>query len=359
MSGVDAKLTLARPGFRLDAAIEAPPAGITAVFGPSGSGKTTLLRCLAGLERGARGHVRVGEQWWQSDSHQCFVRPHRRAVGYVFQDGRLFPHLSARENLCYGLRRAQRPAEPNDPNFDHVVDILGIGHLLDRYPRGLSGGEQQRVAIGRALLVRPRLLLMDEPMASLDIARKYEVLPFLEHLHAELAIPMLYVSHSLDEVIRLADQLILIDHGRTRPGGPPEEVLARLDLPLAHAEQASTLIEARIVSHDVQYDLARAVFDGGELLIGREAPLGETVRILVRARDVSLALTPARDSSILNIVPARITGVAHEPAGRITVQLTAGRARFLARITRKSFERLGLREGQQVYAQIKSVALAR
>ncbi|NIP72258.1 MAG: molybdenum ABC transporter ATP-binding protein [Gammaproteobacteria bacterium] len=358
LNALRARLCLDRPGFGLDVELEAAPRGVTAVFGPSGSGKTTLLRCLAGLEAGVRGYICVGGEQWQDDASGLFVPAHRRPLGYVFQDGRLFPHLTVHDNLCYGARRAS--VQAGAPSFKRTVEILGLAHLLQRRPHQLSGGEQQRVAVGRALLAAPRLLLMDEPMASLDTTRRREIMPFLEDLHRELALPVLYVTHALEELTRLADHVVLLEGGRVQGSGPVSTVLSRLDLPLARGEEAVALIDARVAEHDDDYGLTQVEFSGGRLLLARQsAAVGDPLRVLIHARDVSLALRPATDSSILNILPGTVSELAEGPGSQVTARLQAGDAAVLARITRKSRDRLGLRPGMQVYAQIKSVALAR
>ena len=356
MSTLKAQFRLQRGGFTLDAGFELPARGITAVFGPSGSGKTTILRCLAGLEPGARGQLHLDGSTWQDDSRGIFLAAHRRPVGYVFQDARLFPHLRVRRNLDYGCRRSGGCAPPH---FARVVELLGIGQLLDRYPLQLSGGEQQRVAIGRALLTQPRLLLMDEPLAAVDMERKSEILPYLQDLHRALDIPVVYVTHALDEVTRLAEHLILIGNGSIQATGRLADLLSRLELPLAHSEDAAALIEARVATHDNEFELTELEFAGGRLSVGRQAaPIGERVRVLVYARDVSLALDEPQQSSILNILRAEVAAISQEGRSRVTVRLRVGETYVLARITRKSCVRLNLAPGTRVYAQIKSVALA-
>ncbi|HXN32002.1 MAG TPA: molybdenum ABC transporter ATP-binding protein, partial [Polyangiaceae bacterium] len=267
--------------------LDLPDRGITALFGASGSGKTTCLRVLAGLER-ARGTIRVGGVCWQDDDRGLFVPTHGRAVGYVFQDPSLFPHLSVRGNLEYGRKRSKSDRALADPKA--VVDLLGIDPLLERAPANLSGGESQRVAIARALLAGPRLLLMDEPLASQDLARKAEILPYIERLRDELSIPIIYVSHSLDEVARLASHVVLLDGGRTVASGPTNETLARLDLPMARLDDSGVVIDARVAEHDERDQLTRVDFGDGSLWVGRvNRPNGASVRVRVLARDVSLA----------------------------------------------------------------------
>ncbi len=352
---LEARFQLSLQSFELNSELRIPPRGVTAVFGRSGSGKTTLLRCIAGLERRARGYLRLNDKVWQDDQAGIFVPAHHRPFGFVFQDGRLFPHLKVAENLDYGQKRT------GNVDLQHragVVELLGLGTLQGHYPHQLSGGEQQRVAIGRALLTRPRLLLLDEPLASLDLQHKDEILPYLDDLHGTLEIPMLYVSHSPDEVLRLADYLILLDGGRVDAHGPLNEMLARLDLPLSQSREAAAVVPATVSAYDSRHQLADLVFDGGCLRVAHPgiAP-DRQVRVLIHARDVSLALTRARDSSILNIFEATVLDQQSRGGGQVTVSVQVGGTVLLARITALSSERLGIRPGLRLYAQIKSVAL--
>ena len=356
MSGLFLQCRLPLADFVLDADLTLPAKGVTALFGPSGSGKTTLLRCVAGLARAA-GRVDINGECWQDDARRIFLPTHQRPLGYVFQEASLFAHLSVQANLEFGLKRI--PAAERKVGWDAAMDLLGIGHLLARGTDTLSGGERQRVAIARALLTSPRLLLMDEPLAALDAKRKQEILPYLERLHDELAIPILYVSHSPDEVARLADHLVLLDQGRVTASGPTAEFLARLDLPLALDEDAAVLVETQVVGHDDAYHLTRLAFPGGSVTVNRKAlAVGARARIKIQARDVSIALTGDNRSSIVNRLPARIRsfGDAAHPA-QCLVSLDACGTPLLARITRLSRDQLGLREGMSVVAQIKSVAL--
>ena len=356
MSGMTARFDLALGEFRLDAGFEAPGRGVTALFGPSGSGKTTLLRCLAGLERASNGYLEVNGEIWQDDSKGIYLPTHRRPLGYVFQEASLFPHLSVRRNLEYGWKRI--PAAQRRVGFDQAVELVGIGPLLARDPARLSGGERQRVAIARALLVSPDLLLMDEPLAALDLASKGEILPYLERLHDELSIPVLYVSHSPDEVARLADYMVLMEKGRSLASGPLKDMLARLDIPLAHGDEAGVVIDMVVGEHDETYHLTRLDFAGGGISVARQPhALGHRMRLRIHARDVSLALERHSDSSILNILPARVVEVADENPAQVVVRLDAEGVPLLARITRKSSALLGLEPGMAVFAQVKSVAL--
>lgn len=355
MSEIQASLKLHLENFVLDAAFTAPATGVTALFGPSGSGKTTLLRCIAGLER-AVGSLRVNGEVWQDDTHR--MPTHKRPLGYVFQEASLFPHLSVRGNLEYGLKRI--PASERKVPLEQVVEWLGLSHLIERRDTAkLSGGERQRVAIGRALLTSPRILLMDEPLSALDSASKQDILPYLERLHRELSIPMLYVSHALDEVARLADHLVLLNQGRVIASGALRETLARLDLPTAHFDDAGAVIEAAVARHDDPYHLTRLDFGGGSLWVSKvNQPLGSQVRARVLARDVSIAMQQARDSSITNIIGGVINEIRDEGPDKVILRIAVGDSQvLLSRITRRSRDQLGLSVGMTVFAQVKSVAL--
>lgn len=351
-----ARFRLVRGDFTLDVDLDLPGRGVTALFGPSGSGKTTLLRLIAGLER-APGRLEVNGEVWQDDAAKLFLPTHKRALGYVFQEASLFPHLSARRNLEYGMKRV--PASERRVDLERVLDLLGIGHLLDRMPDSLSGGERQRVAIGRALLTSPRVLLMDEPLSALDLARKQEILPYLERLHDELEIPILYVSHAPDEVARLADHLVALDKGRSVAEGPLAATLARLDLPIRLGEDVGVVLDAVIGERDESWHLVRVDFSGGALWARDTGlPKGHRVRVRILARDVSLALEHQERSSILNLLPGRVEEVAGDmhPASCL-VRVDLGGQPIVARVTKRSAEALGLTPGAAVWAQIKAVAL--
>lgn len=353
---IHARFDLAYPGFTLDVDMRLPSRGVTALFGPSGSGKTTLLRCIAGLERAEGGLLRVQDEVWQEGGK--FLDTHRRPLGYVFQEASLFPHLSVRRNLEYGWRRIA--PEKRKVHLEQVVLLLGLRKLIDRKdPSGLSGGERQRVAIGRALLTSPSLLLMDEPLSALDSASKQEIFPYLERLHGELDIPVLYVSHALDEVARLADHLVLLEQGRVIASGTLSETLSRLDLPTAHLDDAGAVIEAKVAMHDEAYHLSRLDFSGGNLWVSKvERAAGTVMRARILARDVSVAIAAPHGSSIANILAARIDGIEDEGPDRVNLRLAlGGECILLSRITRRSRDRLGLAVGMEVYAQVKSVAL--
>jgi molybdate transport system ATP-binding protein len=361
-AGLHLSARLDRPGFALDVDMALPQRGITALFGPSGSGKTTCLRVLAGLEPQARGTVRVLGELWQDSAQRVFRPLHRRALGYVFQEASLFDHLTVEGNLRFGFDRT--PVGERRHGWDHGLALLGIGHLLQRLPHQLSGGERQRVAIARALATSPRLLLMDEPLAALDAARKAEILPWLEQLHESLDIPVVYVTHSLDEVARLADHLVLLDNGRVQAQGLVIELMSRADLPLAHGDGASALIEAVTCGLQNASGLCELRFDGGTLLLPqtRSVPLPERtpVRVRIQARDVSLSLVQPEHTSVLNCLPATVTDVSDDGPGQVLVGLLLGaEARLLSRISRLSCERLGVAPGMAVFAQIKGVAMVR
>lgn len=351
---IETRFHLERGGFVLDVDVTFPVRGATAFFGPSGCGKTTLLRAIAGLVRDPNGFCRVGDALWQAGSH--FLPPHRRPLGFVFQEASLFPHLSVRHNLEYGFKRVPRPQRR--VTLSEAVELLGVESLLTRRPHGLSGGERQRVAIARALLTSPRLLIMDEPLAALDRASKREILPYLERLHNELAMPVLYVSHAPDEVARLADHLVLLDSGQVRAAGPIGELLTRLDLPREQGAEAEAIIEARIAGHDERYHLSYLDFAGGRFSVARNAlPIGHSARLRVLARDVSITLQPQTGTSILNIFPASIDDLIEEGPAQMLVRLDIAGVPVLSRITRKSANVLALAPGKQVYAQVKAVAL--
>ena len=344
--------------FALDAAFAVPGEGITALFGPSGCGKTTLLRAIAGLLRLPGGRLSVNGETWQEGRH--FLPPHRRAVGYVFQEASLFPHLSVEANLRFGLRRSKGPVRIGR---DEVVGLLGIGPLFERPTRMLSGGERQRVAIGRALLSQPQLLLMDEPLSALDQFSKDEILPYLERLHAALSIPVLYVSHDIAEVERLADTLVLMEAGRVRASGPIAGLLADPALPLIHMPQPAAVIDGETCATDPRYGLSEVRVPGGVVIVpGDLGPPGTRRRLRVPASDVSLGRHAPLDTTILNALPARIVGAEPARDHQITVRLALGPdgagAALLARVSRKSWDRLGLAEGDLVVARLKAVALA-
>lgn len=356
---IHARFRIAHPGFTLDVDLQLPGRGVSALFGASGSGKTTCLRAIAGLEHAPGGYLSVNGEVWQDDSRGLFVPTHQRPLGYVFQEASLFQHLSIRRNLEYGMRRVSE--SEHKISLQHVVDLLGIAPLLDRMPDKLSGGEKQRIAIARALATSPRILLMDEPLAALDLKRKNEILPYLERLHDELEIPLIYVSHAPDEVARLADHLVVLEQGRVLASGPLSETLARLDLPIRLGEDAGVVLEGEIAERDSAWHLARVAFAGGSLWVrDNGVPVGQHVRVRILARDISIALGTHTDVSIQNILPASVEQMVDDTHPALAlVRLDVGGVPLVARITRRSAAKLELRPGLHVWAQIKAVALVR
>ena len=349
-------------GFLLDVRFDAPASGIIALFGRSGAGKTTVVNMLAGLLRPDLGRIAIADEILFSSERGIDVPPERRRLGYIFQEGRLFPHYSVRGNLTYGMRHGARHPTIT---FDAVVALLGIEPLLERRPGDLSGGEKQRVAIGRALLAAPRLLLMDEPLASLDAPRKAEIMPFIERLRDELRLPIIYVSHAMEEIVRLADTLVLLSEGRVAAVGTVEDLTSRLDLrPLTGRYEAGAVIRATVAGHDVTFGLSELAFPGGRLRVSHVAlPLGTPVRVRIRARDVALATTRPTGISIRNIFAARVVELAADRGPLVDVRLDIGTARqpvaLWARITQRAAQELGLATGREVYALLKTVALDR
>jgi molybdate transport system ATP-binding protein len=338
-------------GFILDAAFQVPSRGVTGLFGPSGSGKTSVLRAIAGLQR-LEGYCAVGGDIWQDGKH--FRPTHKRPVGYVFQEASLFPHLSVKDNLLYGFTRSA-------VGFEETVDLLGLSRLLERAPANLSGGERQRVAIGRALLSDPKLLLMDEPLSALDRQTKDEILPFLERLHASLALPVLYVSHDIAEVERLADHLVLMRAGRVIASGPLGALQSDPSLPLALSRDAAVSLDAVVEAYDVTYGLASLRVDGGVFLAPSPlVAIGSARRLRIFAGDVSLVRERPSQTTIVNILPVRILSATETGLHEITAVLGLGDgsgARLLTRVTRRSWDVLELAEGLDLYAQIKGAAL--
>ncbi|MEW7986663.1 MAG: molybdenum ABC transporter ATP-binding protein [Candidatus Thiodiazotropha endolucinida] len=355
MSGIEVKLKHRLGDFDLEVDFTAPAQGVTALFGRSGSGKTSVLRAVAGLERTTQGVVRINDETWQDENR--FLPVHRRPIGYVFQEASLFPHLAVQENLQYGMRRV--PEAQRQIPFHDVVELFGISALLPRATARLSGGERQRVAIARALLTSPRLLLMDEPLSALDHAAKQTILPYLERLHDEFAIPSLYVSHDPNEVARLADHMVLLDGGRVTAQGEAAPLLTRLDMPLSGYDDASALLVGNVTSHDHSYHLTWITLQGNRIAVPREdLPVGRHARVQIQARDVSLSLRAHTDTSILNILPVRVIDTRDISPTQVLVRLELEDGQtLLSRITRRSAMGMGIREGMQLYAQVKSVAL--
>jgi len=357
---IEARLQWQRGSFVLDVQLAIPSQGITVLVGPSGCGKTTVLRALAGLERVA-GRVAVDGEVWQDDASGRFVPTHLRSLGYVIQESALFPHLDVRGNLHYGRKRSEVDAQRIA--LDAVVELLDIGPLLTRRTATLSGGERQRVAMARALATGPRLLLMDEPLAALDAARKAEILPYLEQLHRELALPIVYVTHAMDEAARLADQLVLMRDGAVEAAGPLGELTARTDLSLSRHDDAGVVIDAEVAEHDAQHGLTLIGSHGAMLWVGgADARPGERVRARVLARDVSVARQPPGETSILNVLPVVVVGVQRErTTALLRLRVSGGPPErawtLLARITSKSCDTMALQPGDALHAQIKGVAL--
>ena len=356
MTGVKAIFKRAMGNFLLNVDVQLPGRGVSAIFGPSGSGKTTFLRCMAGLERAPGGFLSVNGEIWQDEANKIFKPVHKRSLGYVSQAANLFAHLSVQGNLNYGLKRIADV--DRKVSLDLVVELLGVEQLLNRQPTTLSGGESQRVAIARALATSPRLLLMDEPLAALDVQRKADVLPYLERLHTELDIPVIYVSHAPDEVARLADHMMLMDAGRVTASGPTRQLMTRLDLPLAHGDTAAAIVDAVVTEVEPQYHLSHAEFAGGQIsLLNPNLKIGQQVRVRVQARDVSLTLTRQQGTSVLNIFAATVIAISDDSPGQVMVALSAGGATLLARISQKSLFTLDLQPGSPVFAQVKGVAV--
>ncbi|NMN58336.1 molybdate transport system ATP-binding protein [Xanthobacter sp. SG618] len=354
---IEIDVSLARStGFHLKANLRAPETGVTALFGRSGCGKTTVIQLVAGSLTPDSGHIRVGDTVFYDRQAGINLPMEQRAVGYVFQDARLFPHMTIENNLRYGERRTKRP---RTIQFDAVVEMLGVGHLLKRRPHTLSGGEKQRIAIGRALLSQPRLLLMDEPLASLDEMRKGEILPYLERLRDELSLPILYVSHSIEEVLRLADAVAALSDGKVIACGPLSDVLSRPELlPVIGRFDIGTILDCTVTAHDPDLGLSTVSFADGELrvpLVGR--PVGAPARARIRSRDVSLSLSRPMDVSVTNRISGTISAItrAEGPFSEVELALSAGRLSSL--VTQESVLRLGLEPGMQVWAMIKAVTV--
>ena len=342
--------------FLLNAKFRAMP-GLTAFFGRSGSGKTTLVNAIAGLEQPQAGYIRAGNDILFDHDSGVNLPPERRRMGYIFQEDRLFPHLSVYNNLTYGWRFKTPTVQRN--TLSDVVSLLDLGKLLDRRPEKLSGGERQRVAIGRAVLTSPELLLMDEPLASLDTRRKNEILPFIERLRDDLGIPIVYVSHDIDEVIQLADTMVVLENGHTVATGTVEEIMGRLDLrPLTGSYESGAVFGVSVAGHDMTYGLTELAFPGGgKLLVPDVArPLGFKMRMRIKARDVSLSLTRPLDTSILNIVEGIVIEIGVDDGSQIDVLLDVGTP-LIARVTRKSVIAMRLKAGTKIFAMIKAVAI--
>lgn len=390
---ITARFQLNYGDFRFDVDLVLPGSGVTVLLGSSGCGKTTLLRCMAGLEQAPNGFFSINGSLWQDSEKNLFVPTYQRNLGYVFQESNLFSHLTVKDNLLFGLKRlsikdrflnlftpfflrqAQYPLGHKDGwiisavhpeivegrtqnNVDNITDLLGIGHLLDRMPDRLSGGEMQRVAIARALVLSPAILLMDEPLASLDSKRKQEVMPYLLKLQQEFNIPIVYVTHSRQEAAELADTLVLMENGHIQASGKVSDTLGRIDLPLSREKDAAVVWQAVITSHEPEFRLTQVESNGGSLSLPMiDMPLGTKLRVQIHARDVSITLQAPNQTSILNVLPATITGMTDDQDGQTVVQLKVGQLTLLSHITRKSAQLLSLKPGLPVFVQIKGTSL--
>lgn len=359
MESIQARFKIDWPGFALDVDLSLPGRGVTVLFGPSGCGKTTLLRSIAGLERPPQGLLRVNGEIWQDDV--LWVPTHQRPLAYVFQESSLFPHLSVMGNLQYGRQRSAQTVDKPGIDLSQVIDLLGIEALLSRKPDALSGGERQRVAIARALAVNPRLLLMDEPLAALDLQRKQEILPYLEKLQQTLEIPIIYVTHAPDEVARLAQHIVVLEKGKLVASGSLTDTLTRVDLPVRLGDDLGVIIDARVGEIDPQWHLARLDFaDGVFWARDQNLQVNQAARIRIPARDVSITREKPVQTSIQNILAGRVDRcVDDEHPGGVIVRVLIGDTALLARITTRAVAELNLKPGDAVWVQVKSVALAR
>ena len=355
MISVDIAVKLGR--FMLKTKFEAPSNAVTALFGPSGSGKTTIVNAIAGLIRPDIGHIVVGHRTLFDSATGINVATHKRRLGYVFQEGRLFPHMTVKRNLLYGCSRATI----NGPHLNDISTLLGLDSLLERRPDSLSGGERQRVAIGRAMLTRPAILLMDEPLASLDAARREEILPYLTRLREQLEIPVIYVSHQMDEVLRFAENLVLLSGGRVAATGSVEDLTSRLDLrSLTGRHEAGAVLACWVAEHDLDFGLTRLEFEGSSIWVAAvDAPVGDKLRLRVRARDVSIALGAPGGISILNVIPAEVAEIAEATGPQVDIRLDVGGVSLWARVTKRSAHELDLNPGLRVHAMIKAAAIDR
>lgn len=342
--------------FVLDAAFELPDSGVTALFGPSGAGKSTIVHAIAGLMMPAKGHITIGGETLLDTTRNIAVPARQRRLGVVFQDSRLFPHLSVRGNLLYGWRRAAEPCDADE--VDRVTRLLGLENFLERKPRTLSGGERSRVALGRALLMNPRALLLDEPLTGLDATRKGEILPYLERIRDEAKLPILYVSHAIDEITRLADRIVVLNAERVVAEGSLFDVTSRLDLASGQAMFPGTILNAVVAAHDREFGLTELAIGGERLVVPAMArTIGDKIRVRIDAQDIMLALSRPADISANNILPASIEEMRPHDETAMDVKLRLGETRLLARVTRRSVERLGLQPGGKVFAIIKAVTV--
>jgi len=347
------KIRLKRSDFTVAADFVIPAKGVLGIFGHSGSGKTTLLRCLAGLEKDVEGQIEVNSETWLDSTTN--LSSQKRNIGYVFQEGRLFSHLTVEKNLHYGARRNYWKND-NEIDSEHLLELFNIGHLLKRYPYQLSGGEKQRVAIARALLKNPQLLLLDEPLASLDEKRKQEILPYLEKLHEELNVPMLYVSHNMDEMLHLCDYMLMMEQGQTVYNGNIHDALVSPESPLAKVESAVAVLEGTVSKQEKSFDISTVhTTNGNQFQVPGLMPIGKHVRLIVSASDVSLTKNKATETSILNIIEGRVTAILDEKGGRVLVQINCNQDVLLSLISIKSFQLLRLSVGVEIFIQVKAV----
>ena len=354
---LDIEVNLSEKGFNEPLCFSAPMEGVTAIFGPSGSGKTSLLRAVSGLDRHPESKIMFENQVWQDQRN--FVPTHQRGLAYVFQDASLFSHLTVEQNIQFALDRSSKKGAPNRISKAAVCEALNISELLARSPRTLSGGEAQRVALARALCSNPRLLLMDEPLSALDLGHKSEIIPLLEKVCNQFNVPALYVSHSLEEVARLADYLVLIDAGKLVSHGPTQEILVTLDLPYAHQPDAMSVVTGKVLGQDKEYAITVVETEIGEvsLLQGTHLEVGQQVKIRIAARDVSITTERSSDTSILNRLPATVVELAALDEAQMVVKLEVNGSAFLSKVTRKSMHALDIKVGKNVVAQVKSCAL--
>ena len=349
---IEARFQVAFDGFNLDLDLKLPQRGLSVILGESGSGKTTLLRCIAGLQASSESFFKIGEQVWVDSQRDQFLAAHHRSVGYVFQQANLFPHLSVTENIHYGRKRLKRPL--SEAKLAYLIELLGISSLMYRQVTTLSGGEQQRVAIARALAVEPEILLMDEPLAALDWQRKQDILPYLQSLQQSLEIPVIYVTHSLQEMAQLADYVVILQAGRVQAQGSLSEILQRPELAMNQQADAFSVWPVHLLDHDRAFALSRIGFDSGELFLPQLDVLpDQSFRLQIYARDVSLTLQQPVNTSILNVLEATIMSIHEIAPGQCLIHLQVSEQSLLAQITRKSQKMLNLKPGMAVFAQIK------